>query len=337
MESADKLLRQANVLRGPYQVAIDITNKCNYRCTHCYNASGENNIVNNELTDIELKDLILDVAQMLPDNVCFCGGEPLLRLEVLLECSRILHENGVKNISIVSNGYFINRDTAIMLKDNYVNRVQISLDGANAESCYFIRNNMKAFDKAVNALKILKQIHMGEVFIAFCPTSRNIAELPEVAKICENIGIYTIRLQPLMTIGRGLDNAKYIQPSNSQYIELLKIIKQMKENGSKIDFDWADPVDHLIRYRGKLKNLCTFVSVKANGSITLSPYLPISLGNIRKHRLSEYWNKGLASVWNKELCQKMASTINSIYDMGKSSITVWKENDIEYDILETGE
>lgn len=30
---------------GPYQLALDITNKCNLRCLHCYNASGENRVI----------------------------------------------------------------------------------------------------------------------------------------------------------------------------------------------------------------------------------------------------------------------------------------------------
>ena len=30
---------------GPYQLALDITNKCNLRCLHCYNASGENRVM----------------------------------------------------------------------------------------------------------------------------------------------------------------------------------------------------------------------------------------------------------------------------------------------------
>ena len=37
---------------GPLHLALDITNKCNYRCLHCYNASGENCVVNNELAAV---------------------------------------------------------------------------------------------------------------------------------------------------------------------------------------------------------------------------------------------------------------------------------------------
>lgn len=43
---------------GPLHLALDITNKCNYRCLHCYNASGENCVVDNELTDEEVLELI---------------------------------------------------------------------------------------------------------------------------------------------------------------------------------------------------------------------------------------------------------------------------------------
>ena len=48
---------------GPLHLALDITNKCNYRCLHCYNASGENCVVNNELTDEEVLELINQISK----------------------------------------------------------------------------------------------------------------------------------------------------------------------------------------------------------------------------------------------------------------------------------
>lgn len=63
-----ELMEQAKLLRGPYQIAMDITNKCNYRCLHCYNASGENFIANDELDD-EFLDCIRDIAEIKPYKV----------------------------------------------------------------------------------------------------------------------------------------------------------------------------------------------------------------------------------------------------------------------------
>lgn len=37
--------RFTHILRAPHQVSFDITNKCNLRCLHCFNSSGENDVV----------------------------------------------------------------------------------------------------------------------------------------------------------------------------------------------------------------------------------------------------------------------------------------------------
>lgn len=51
---------------GPLHLALDITNKCNYRCLHYYNASGENCVVDNELTDEEVLELINQISKIKP-------------------------------------------------------------------------------------------------------------------------------------------------------------------------------------------------------------------------------------------------------------------------------
>lgn len=66
---------------GPYQLALDITNKCNLRCLHCYNASGENRVMEHELSDDEVIKFVKDILPMKLLNFCFCGGE----MQILLE------------------------------------------------------------------------------------------------------------------------------------------------------------------------------------------------------------------------------------------------------------
>ncbi|GEM_PF-4861314 len=36
----------------------------------------------------------------------------MMELDLLVKCSDILHQNGIKSISTVSNGYFINEEVA---------------------------------------------------------------------------------------------------------------------------------------------------------------------------------------------------------------------------------
>jgi len=104
-------LKHARILKGPYQIAMDITNRCNYRCLHCYNRSGENFTIGDELTDKEKIEVIKDVVKLKPYNFCFCGGEPMIAEKILYEGAKILSSNGVM-VSMVTNGSLITKENA---------------------------------------------------------------------------------------------------------------------------------------------------------------------------------------------------------------------------------
>ncbi|MCI6676421.1 MAG: hypothetical protein MSG78_05920 [Clostridiales bacterium] len=56
--------------------------------------------------------------------------------------------------------------------------------------------------------------------------------------------------------------------------------------------------------------------VKSNGDITMTPYLPIVVGNVREHTLKEYWDAGFKDIWKNESIIKYISTIETITDLG---------------------
>ena len=70
--------------------SIDLTYKCNFRCKHCYNTSGEHETNLCELTDREVIRVAKDLLLLEPESVCLCGGEALLRKDLLLETCKIL-------------------------------------------------------------------------------------------------------------------------------------------------------------------------------------------------------------------------------------------------------
>lgn len=332
-----EIQKQATIIRGPYQIAVDITNECNYRCKHCYNASGNNNTTNKEMSDDEYYNLFSDIGSMQPQNVCFCGGEPMMKLSRVCKCSNILYDSGVRSASIVSNGYFINKNTAKVLKDNHIVRVQISLDGATSQSCEALRQNPNAFEKAINAIKSLNEVGFKNTGVAMCPTKYNIEELEDVVKICEALKVRDLRLQPLMIIGRGIENANDIVPSKEQYISLVKQINYLQYKTPNVNIDWGDPLDHIYRFKDSMQDLISFISIKADGSIVASPYLPISVGNVKQHKLSEYWNAGLYKVWTLNKIKNIAERVTCIADMGAKYDDLpqtWIDDDVKIDIID---
>ena len=82
-----------------------------------------------------------------------------------------------------------------------------------------------------------------------------------------------------------------------------------------LKIDWGDPIDHLLRFTEKDYIVQNFSNIRANGDITISPYLPLIVGNIRKHSFVEYWNRGLADIWEKKIPRLLATFLKSISDM----------------------
>ena len=147
--------------------------------------------------------------------------------------------------------------------------------------------------------------HGVDTAVAFTPTSFNISELRAVRDYLHTVGISgtSLRVQPLMIMGRASQNVKAIEATNDQYRDLVMEIRKMNMEGKDPQIDWGDPIDHLIRFRQK-DLMLTNAIVRSNGELIVDPYLPIILGNLKKHSFTEYWENGLYKMWQIRDCQK---------------------------------
>lgn len=326
--------KHSRVLSGPIQLTFDITNKCNFRCLHCFNRSGDNSITARELSDAEVRRIISEIADLRPLNLCFCGGEPLLRKEILCTAARILAARKCR-VSMVTNGSLLSPELAVRLNDSGVRSVQVSLDGATESTHQRLRPHPDSFGGAIRAIRALRQARMQDISVAFTPTSFNCHEFPEVYRLCCNECVTNVRVQPLMLLGRALEHQD-IEPSPLQYRRLVKQIQAYQMcDGPRVE--WGDPIDHLIRYRTLLDCCLSFVGIRADGTISVSPYLPITVGCLRNHTLPEYWNAGLPTVWTRGSIKNMAANLMSVYDMGRTHDglpQVWVDEDFAVDLVE---
>jgi len=320
------------VLKGPVQIAWDITNRCNFRCLHCFNLSGPG-LPRNELHDDEVIQIARrDIAGTKPMGVCLCGGEPLLRKDLLLQVTEILTAYNI-NVSMVTNGFLLNRATAKQLSEAGMRFVQVSLDGATKETHEKLRGVEGSFDKAVEALENLKGEPI-ETAIAFCPTKFNIDEFECCVDIAYELGCHRVRVQPLMIMGNALVNADILRPTAEQYRKLVEIIRlRTATKPGTVDIEWGDPVFHF-RQLDHLSLLYT--EIKSDGSIAISAYLPVFLGNLRKHSLLEYWEAGLYQAGKLPVVQELAQRIKSVEDLSRiDPIPFYEYGDyIRFDLID---
>ena len=115
-------------------IAVELTARCNQKCTYCYNAwRDDGGAAMGELdhdTLMGLLDKLLDENEL--EYVTLTGGEPFVRKDIHRIIDH-LNDRG-KGVVIISNGGMIQPDTIEALKGQWIHYIQITLAGANAET-----------------------------------------------------------------------------------------------------------------------------------------------------------------------------------------------------------
>lgn len=149
------MANKIEVLSAPSFLYLNLTEKCNLRCTHCYGAYGEKK--ENELNLEDFKNIIDQLALLKVFYVNLCGGEPTQSAyfkEVIeyLSYKKIhymLTTNGVMSRNLLE---YIDK------YGEYLVGIKISLDGFDAKSHAIIRKTPVYSNKEVIFNQTIKSI-----------------------------------------------------------------------------------------------------------------------------------------------------------------------------------
>lgn len=182
---------------GPV-VAWNITNKCNYKCSHCYSNSTDK-MYEDELSLSEVKSVVDSLKEINTPVILLSGGEPLFRSDIY-EVISYIKEKKI-NVSLSSNGSLIDKSTAFKLKDLGIGYVGISIDG-NRDTNDDFRGVSGAFDNSIRAIENCKRAGV-KVGLRFTLHKGNYREVPETLKMMEELDINRICFYHLVPSGRG--------------------------------------------------------------------------------------------------------------------------------------
>lgn len=322
-------------LSGPYFVSWDVTNRCNFMCKHCLNRSGDfiyHDKFKDELNEeeaIKLCDMIIEIN---PFSMCLCGGEPLLREDIYAIIKKLSKK--IQTVNMVTNGYLLDETKAKKLMDAGLNFLQVSLD-ADVENYQDSFRQMKgAYANALKAIKLMSKEKI-RLASAFCPTRLNIDMFENYIDIMVDSRCLYIRMMPLLPLGRGYDNYNFLKPSSDQYLKLVYLVhEKMKEyKADHLNIEWGDPLEHMYRPIYEGHNEVISMEIRSNGDIAPSIYLPISVGNVRKHTLKEYWNNGFNHIWENDMVRELTKQILFVDDFKKVKLKAWTNERIKVDIM----
>jgi len=209
--------------RAIANVTVNLTNRCNLRCTHCYNAPrGDELEVGRLVTSLaEAQPLLDDVSSLI-----VLGGEPLLeveRLAALVEGTRDLFSLPTM---VSTNGTRVDRETARLLRELQVD-VQVSLDGPTAEVNDAVRG-AGSYDRALQGVRALLDADVA-VTLSMVYDRGNFGQMEDYADLALELGAREVRFIPLRLVGRAAARPDLAADQSRVLDHLLELLQRRPE------------------------------------------------------------------------------------------------------------
>jgi radical SAM protein with 4Fe4S-binding SPASM domain len=156
---------------------LQITDKCNLRCRHCYIGEGRGD----ELSEEQVRNALREFEEMQGLRVLITGGEPLLhsRFSVI---NRMLPEFVVRKV-LFTNGFLINRKVLEVLN---VDEIQVSIDGL--QPAHDALRGSGSFARAISAVEASAEAGLA-VSVSTMVHAGNLGDFDEMEKLFRSLGV----------------------------------------------------------------------------------------------------------------------------------------------------
>ncbi|MEJ2241594.1 MAG: radical SAM protein [Candidatus Bathyarchaeota archaeon] len=276
----------------PLFASYNVTGRCNMRCIFC-------NWWKNEIPELSTKKALEAIDTVCGLGVPFfdlSGGEPLLRKDLATLAKRATDHGCL--VSMNTNGTLLN-EKRIKELTNVLDMVVVSLDGPK-EVHDKIRGVSGTFDRAINAIKLLKENGM-KVGVNSVVTPWNIDFLPKFIEELHEIVDFA-QIQPIHPYPPTPENV----PENDQISKLVSYLLKLKKSNPSF---LAEPKNFLEGFydffKGKARKIChageLYVAINPSGKLLACPARSdIILGDIFSCSINKLLkNKQESKDWYK--------------------------------------
>jgi radical SAM protein with 4Fe4S-binding SPASM domain len=201
----------------PRLIFWELTKGCNLRCIHCRATATELSSPS-DLSTQTARDIIDQIVAVSTPILVLSGGEPLFRSDIF-QLARYGTDKGLR-VALATNGTLVTKHVARMIVDSGVQRVAISLDGADALTHDTFRGIPGAFDAAIAGFRNLKNLGMS-VQINTTIARHNAHQLPKVLELAKSLGADALHTFLLVPVGCGVDIAAEQMVPPEEYEQML--------------------------------------------------------------------------------------------------------------------
>jgi len=218
---------------------ISVTDRCNFRCRYCMPEEGMVWMKKGELLSFEeIARVVNIVAQLGVNKIRLTGGEPLMRKELHVLVEQISRIDGIHDIAMTTNGYFL-KEQAAVLREAGLKRITVSLDSLDVQTFAEVTRR-DYFRKVWEGLEVLQDLQFSPVKInVVLMRGTNDDEVEKFAELARTKP-FIVRFIEYMPIGAG-DSWDY-----SKVIPTKEIIERIEKQFPKlvpVEYHGSQPAD----------------------------------------------------------------------------------------------
>ena len=276
-----------------------ITERCNLRCSHCYqDVYGGDELSSGQQLEVleQFKSLLSlwrnEHQKPVKGHITITGGEPFVRKDFIPLLETFVENRKLFSFAILCNGSYIDRPMAEYLSTLKPRFIQVSIEGTR-ETHDAIRGEGD-FDKTVGAIRHLVRAGI-DTLISFTAHRGNYKEFPEVAALGRKLKVTKVWSDRLIPNGSG-ENLHEQMLSPEETREFFLIMDQSRRKSRWLGWNRTEiAMDRALQFfsgHGKPYH-CTagdsLITVQPNGDVYPCRRLPIHAGNLMETPLLDLY------------------------------------------------
>ncbi|MEM5829483.1 MAG: radical SAM protein [Candidatus Aenigmatarchaeota archaeon] len=307
---------------APFTLDINPTDKCNFKCKHCWQRAFEKIDFSYELSDKKLIEVVKEAIKFgVEEFEITGGGEPLMRKELTLKIMEVIKKNK-KFGNITTNGSLLNlEDIKKMVKIGW-DRITFSLDGADPKSNDAVRGK-GSFEQVMNSIKLLndvkKKMKSNLPIIKFnVVVNRKNYRVEKMIELAKKVNCSIVHFDSLTIHSKMGEKLKLTKRQQAEFEKHAKIAKQLAEKfkiwtdvnllTSKF-LEKSNEMEDLLEKESDSKDFFSLVCyepwwhlvIKTNGTAQ-----PCCLYDEKEESVK---NKSLREIWFGEFFEKIRKSI----------------------------
>lgn len=312
--------RGAFVRELPRELYIETTNRCNLKCRTCPQYFG----MPEDFADLTppLVERILDQFPFVRRVVLHGIGEPLLNKDLPHIIENVKRRGAYALFN--TNGLLLRGRLVEPIVRCGLDELRVSVDSASPETYALVRG-ADGFDRIIENLRGLARLKRSigistpKVSLWITGLKSNVAELPALVRLADEIGVREVYLQRLVYSGRGLavrDEALFRQAADPELAAVRQAERLANELGIELKGSGEASAAEMVAGQGTdagsyraCRRPWSLMYVTANGNVlpcciapfTGAHYDGMVLGNIFEESAEKIWNGQRYQQWRQAM------------------------------------